>query len=272
MVDGTHVVERLDGDDLLTGLDLGAGVEDDRALAQLLARQAETADVVVAPRADPTALAVLRCLNPSAVIGRSLPDLADPENRRLDIDTVLEKADTSLVPAGPAARRGADAWHLIWRARRPLHAGRLDDALPDIVGRTLRTRGRVWLASRPDARVGWESAGRRLLLGEAGRWIADGGAAAWSAAEPAHRARAQLDWHPVYADRYQELALTGVGTAPEDLLHILDSCLLNSHELADGPFGPRLLHDPLTDVFAPDDHATLDDRIELDDRQEAGVP
>lgn len=262
VVDGDRLVERLEQDEPLADLELGAAFEDDRTLAQLLARQAETADVVVAPHADATALAVLQALNPGAVVGRHLPELPGPGRRRLDLDHVLDKADTSLVPAGPARFETSGAWHLVWRARRPLHPARLNDALPSVVGRALRARGSVWLATRPDARVGWESAGPRVLLGEAGRWIADGGAAAWSAAEPSHRARAQLDWDPTYADRYQELALTGAGDLPEDLLALLDSCLLDEHELEAGPFGPPLLHDPLADVFAPDDDGT-------DARQEA---
>jgi hypothetical protein len=169
-----------------------------------------------------------------------------------DLGRTRDRADTSLIPDGQPVRRVAHAWRQVWRARRPLHPVRIEEAIPAIVGSTIRTRGSVWLASRPDARVGWESTGPRLILGQVGTWIGDGGASAWSAAEPAHRARAQLEWDPVYGDRFQELSLAGVGEPPQDLLALLDSCLLTAEELEAGPLGPPLRHDPLADVFRPD--------------------
>ncbi|MFJ3921489.1 GTP-binding protein [Streptomyces sp. NPDC090022] len=48
---------------------------------------------------------------------------------------------------------------LVWHARRPLHPGRLAEALGDVMFGVLRSRGHLWLADRPDTVINWRSAG-----------------------------------------------------------------------------------------------------------------
>ncbi|MGH3754455.1 MAG: GTP-binding protein [Pseudonocardiaceae bacterium] len=59
----------------------------------------------------------------------------------------------------------------------------------------VRTRGRIWLATQPDAALWLESVGRGLQIGYAGDWLATGDAEAWQHADPEQRALASLRWH-----------------------------------------------------------------------------
>lgn len=219
---------------------------DDRLLGELVARQVETADVVVLLDAGPGERGLARLLNPTArVVGP-----ADPVTpATFDLDRALDRADPSLVPAGADLRRDGDAWTVVWRARRPLHPVRLHDALETLVADALRSRGTVWLAGRPDALVGWEATGPRLCLGHIGSWIDGGGPCSWEHVDPQRRARAELDWDPAFGDRYQEVAFTGVGVVP-DVAAVLDTCLVTDAELASGALGSPVAEDPFADVFA----------------------
>jgi G3E family GTPase len=219
---------------------------DDRCLGELVLRQVETADVVVLLDASATERGLVRLLNPTArVLG---PDDQVPTGV-FDLDRTLDRADPSIVPAGADIRRDADAWTVVWRARRPLHPVRLHEALDPLVDMSLRSRGTIWLAGHPDALVGWEAAGPRLSLGHVGSWLDGEDPCAWDHADPHRRVRAQLDWDAVFGDRYQEVAVTGVGDVP-DVAELLDACLVTDAELQAGLFAAPLSTDPFADVFA----------------------
>lgn len=219
---------------------------DDRCLGELVVRQVETADVVVLLDSSATERGLVQLLNPTArVLG---PDDQVPTGM-FDLDRTLDRADPSIVPAGADVRRDADAWTVVWRARRPLHPVRLHEALDPLVDMSLRSRGTVWLAGHPDALVGWEAVGPRLSLGHVGSWLDGDDPCAWDHADPHRRVRAQLDWDAAFGDRYQEVAVTGVGDLP-DVLRLLDGCLVTDAELRSGLFAAPLSTDPFADVFA----------------------
>jgi G3E family GTPase len=56
------------------------------------------------------------------------------------------------------------AWGFTWISDRPFHPERLHHCLEDL-GLSLRGRGTVHLASRPDLPVEWDSVGSRIALG-----------------------------------------------------------------------------------------------------------
>ncbi|MGJ7440689.1 CobW family GTP-binding protein [Aquipuribacter sp. MA13-6] len=229
----------------LAELDRTAADADDRCLGELVLRQVETADVVVLLDASATERGLVRLLNPTArVLG---PDDRVPAGL-FDLDRTLDRADPSIVPAGADVRRDGDAWTVVWRARRPLHPVRLHDALDPLVDMSLRSRGTVWLAGHPDALVGWEAAGPRLSLGHVGSWLDGQDPCAWDHADPHRLVRAQLDWDAAFGDRYQEVAVTGVGDLP-DVAGLLDACLVTDAELQAGLFSAPLPTDPFADVF-----------------------
>ena len=57
-------------------------------------------------------------------------------------------------------------------ARRPFHPVRLHTALDVLLDGGVRTRGRAWMANRPDRMCYIESAGGGLRLSNAGKWLA----------------------------------------------------------------------------------------------------
>lgn len=232
-----------DGDDLAAaGLAVAAG--DHRVVADTFARQLEYPPLLAladSPEADTEDLALLRQVHPTA--------------RRVRVDSA-ELAELLLAGFDPAA--AAAAQHpacarlpqeadeagvrtLVWRRRRPFHPERLYAGLEEIAGAAVRSRGRFWLADRPDTLLAWDAAGGALLMESVGPWLASLPDAAWAMVPPERRAAAALDWHPEHGDRGQHLVFTGPGLDREALAELLDSCLLTPAEHAAGPAAWRRL-------------------------------
>ncbi len=63
----------------------------------------------------------------------------------------------------------------------------------------------------------------------------------------------------MFGDRYQEIAFTGTGPLPTELVQALDGCLLTDPELRRGWLHPETVDltvetDPFADVFAAGAH------------------
>ncbi|MFE7712932.1 GTP-binding protein [Streptomyces sp. NPDC057486] len=82
----------------------------------------------------------------------------------------------------------------VWRARRPLHPGRLAEVLGDVMLRVLRSRGHLWLANRPDTVINWRSTGPHHDARESDRWLKDSDTRAWEAASAQRRTLACWFW------------------------------------------------------------------------------
>lgn len=161
--------------------------------------------------------------------GAELAGLADgtfdPLAARARVDPVTAQPPTGLE----RARVRTVTWH---RAL-PLHPGRLHAALDELVATTLRSRGRFWLASRPDTLLVWDAAGASLAVESAGPWAAALPGAAWELLGEHRKASAGLDWTPAAGDRCQCLSFTGLDLDADRLLRVLDGCLLTEEERAD---------------------------------------
>ncbi len=253
-------------DTLSEGLSLSeagrqAADADDRTLSEVVVRQVEAADVIVVVDSGATERALLRLLNPTAVLLAEVDVPMDilPENL-FDLQAVLDRTDPSVVPATADVRREDGAWSIVWRARGPLHPARLQEVLDGVVDTSLRSRGMLWLAGHPEAMVGWDGVGPRVSLGVVGPWLDGADDHAWDHAHPHHRMRAELDWHPDTGDRYVELVLTGVGDLPHRALDALSAAELTDRELGVSDHGRRPApgDDPFRDVFE-----TAHDRLSL---------
>ncbi|CAM5614834.1 cobalamin biosynthesis protein CobW [Streptomyces avidinii] len=97
---------------------------------------------------------------------------------------------------------------LVWRRHRPFHPERLHQALEDLAAAATRSRGRFWLADRPDTLLAWDCAGGALCVQSNGPWLASLPDAAWELVPPVRRAAAALGWHPEHGDRCQHLVFT----------------------------------------------------------------
>jgi len=149
----------------------------------------------------------------------------------------VEAAAAAQHPACALLPVDADAHGvttLVWHRRRPFHPERLYAALEDITCAAARSRGRFWLADKPDSLLHWDAAGGALCVESAGPWLASLPDAAWELVPAVRRAAAALDWHPEHGDCCQHLVFTSPGLDRDGLELLLESCLLTDAEYAAG--------------------------------------
>ncbi|MGW6542712.1 CobW family GTP-binding protein [Streptomyces massasporeus] len=245
------------GDDLADG-GLAAAATDQRTVADTFARQLEYAPVLAvadSPEADDEDRELLAQLHPTArqvPIGQGLP--AHPVDDGLTVPTPrlrplsplagaalagfdVEAAAAAQHPACALLPAEADAHGvstLVWNRRRPFHPERLYAALEDLTCAAARSRGRFWLADKPDTLFHWDAAGGALCVESAGPWLASLPDAAWEMVPPVRRAAAALDWDAEHGDRCQHLVFTSPGLDRDGLERLLESCLLTDAEYAAG--------------------------------------
>lgn len=242
------------------GLWEGKGAVTPTTPAEIAARQVEAADVLILPapvtgadRGKSRPAALVGHLNAHAVLltasGRG--DMGHPLPRSLTrpapegaAEAWRERLDPVSVPCRER-RSGHGAESVRWRARRPLHPERLAEALGAVMAGVARSRGHLWLSSRPDAVVAWRSAGAHLELREADRWLEAGDRKAWEAASPQRRTLASWCWHDYYGERRNEIVFTGIGLHGQGICSALDEALLSDAELSLGRDGWAAMPDPL---------------------------
>lgn len=224
------------GDDLAEA-GLAAAPNDGRTVGDTWARQLEYASVVAVVdggTAGDEDKALLRQLHPTAPQAASgSPELTELALAGFDV----ESAGAGQHPACallPQEAEEAGVSTLVWRRRRPFHPERLYDALEDVTCAAARSRGRFWLADRPDTLLSWDAAGGALCVENNGPWLASLPDAAWDMVSPMRRAAAALDWHPEHGDCCQHLVFVSPGLDREGLTALLDSCLLTDDEYRAG--------------------------------------
>ncbi|WP_030606215.1 CobW family GTP-binding protein [Streptomyces achromogenes] len=263
-VDPALVLPYLGNGDDLAEAGLAAAATDRRTVADTFARQLEYAPVLAvadSPEADDEDMELLAQLHPTArrvPIGadaghgeppagpcptaRPGPGGADggvpgPLARAALAGFDVEAAAAAQHPACALLPQEADdhgVSTLVWHRRRPFHPERLYAALEDLTCAAARSRGRFWLADKPDTLLHWDAAGGALCVESAGPWLAALPDAAWELVPPVRRAAAALDWHPEHGDRCNHLVFTSPGLDREGLTRLLESCLLTDAEYAAG--------------------------------------
>ncbi|WP_406143450.1 CobW family GTP-binding protein [Streptomyces sp. NBC_01012] len=236
-VDPTLVLPCLANGDDLAEAGLAAATRDRRTVGDTWARQLEYASTVALvdnDAADEEDHALIRQLHPTApraaAGSRELTKLA------------LAGFDVEAAAAGqhpacallPQEAEEAGVSTLVWRGHRPFHPERLYDALEELSCAAARSRGRFWLADRPDTLLSWDAAGGALCVEDNGPWLASLPDAAWDLVPPVRRAAAALDWHPENGDCCQHLVFISPGLDREGLIAVLDSCLLSDDEYTAG--------------------------------------
>ncbi|MFC7928377.1 CobW family GTP-binding protein [Streptomyces cinereoruber] len=237
-VDPALVLPCLANGDDLAEAGLAAAPTDQRTVGDTWARQLEYAPVLAvvdSAEADDEDHALLAQLHPTARRVRAAsPDLARAAFAGFDV----EAAAAAQHPACALLPQDADeagVTTFVWHRRRPFHPERLYEALEDLCCAAARSRGRFWLADRPDTLLAWDAAGGALCVESAGPWLASLPDAAWEMVPPVRRAAAALDWHAEHGDRCQHLVFTSPGLDRDGLERLLDSCLLTDAEYASGP-------------------------------------
>ncbi|MEU4274559.1 GTP-binding protein [Streptomyces tanashiensis] len=237
-VDPALLLPYLGNGDDLADAGLAAAATDRRTIADTWARQLEYAPVLAVaegPEADAEDRALLDQLHPTALrvpVGDGAA-LARAVFAGFDV----EAAAAAQHPACALLPQEADEHGVatyVWRHHRPFHPGRLYAALEGLTCAAARSRGRFYLADRPDTLLAWDAAGGALCVESAGPWLASLPDAAWETLPPVRRAAAALDWHPEHGDRCQHLVFTSPGLDRDGLAELLGSCLLTDAEYAAG--------------------------------------
>ncbi|MFF2192999.1 CobW family GTP-binding protein [Streptomyces sp. NPDC058157] len=239
-VDPALVLPYLANGDDLAEAGLAAAPTDRRTVGDTWARQLEYAPVLAladSEEADDEDRALLHQLHPTArKVAADSGELAEAAFAGFDV----EAAAAAQHPACALLPQDADdagVTTLVWHRRRPFHPQRLYEALEDLCCAAARSRGRFWLADRPDTLLAWDAAGGALCVENAGPWLASLPDAAWEMVPPVRRAAAALDWHPEHGDCCQHLVFTSPGLDRDGLERLLESCLLTDAEYEAGRDG-----------------------------------
>ncbi|MES4909283.1 MULTISPECIES: GTP-binding protein [unclassified Streptomyces] len=257
-VDPALMVPYLANGDDLSEAGLAAAPADQRTIADTFARQLEYPTVIAVAEdticdepVDDGDLALLTQLTPGARHVRLEDGTLGPALLK-GFDT--EAAAIRQHPACALLPHDGDEHGvstLVWRRERPFHPGRLYAALEDLTCAAARSRGRLWLADRPDTLLSWDAAGGALCVESVGPWLAALPDAAWEMVPAERRVAASLDWHPTHGDRCQHLTFTSPGLDRDNLLALLDSCLLTDAEYAAGTDAWRHLSHAFDDLLDP---------------------
>ncbi|WP_432111322.1 GTP-binding protein [Streptomyces sp. YPW6] len=223
--------------------------------AEAAARSVESADVLMT---SPSVQEGDRFTSGVAALARQLnrgarllaPDDADfsASLLRPSGPDFIDRWQALLEPVTiPRYSRAADGSvrSVLWRSRRPVHAQRLAEALPAVMRAVARSKGHLWLSSRPDAVVTWRSAGAHLEMRESDRWLEPRNVPAWDAASPQRRTLASWFWHDRFGERRNEIVFTGLDLDEGLLRSSLDETLMTDQELALGREAWASLPDPL---------------------------
>lgn len=207
---------------------------DGRTVAQVTVGQAEFADLLVLTHPEPVAVAVLRRLAPRARItgGVDRVELAlahlDDNSRRGRTDT----PHTPLLAGLPPLAADGEVAIVEFSARRPFHPQRLHAAVDLLLDGVVRTRGRLWLANRPDQVMWLESAGGGLRVASAGKWLAAMAASEVAYVDLERRLFADLMWVYPFGDRHTAMTVLVCGADPTDIVNALNAALLSDDEMA----------------------------------------
>jgi len=226
---------------------IAMGADDHRSIANLLLDQVEFADVLVVNKTDLVSVAdrerlagILRALNPQA-------RLIVADHGAVPLDTILDTGSFDLERAKQAPGwlkklRGEEVPEseeygissFVYRARRPFHPKRLLDLLTSsTVAGLIRSKGFLWIATRPTQSAIFHQAGKQMTLSPGSRWWALVPEEHWPQ-DPAALAEIRAGWDPEWGDIGTELVLIGLRLDRRVLTRALNACLLSDKEMVGG--------------------------------------
>ncbi|SNR83502.1 ribosome hibernation factor-recruiting GTPase MRF [Blastococcus mobilis] len=252
VVEAASWLDDVTGGDDLADRGLAATLDDDRTLAQVALSQVAFADAVVlaGPPADAWAGARLDAVLDRLVPGVPRADVRVHPDRLLTAVPAgarrgrISTAHDPLLAGQPPLGEDCGVQLVRFSPDRPLHPGRLHEALDLLLDGVVCSRGRLWLASQHDRAVWLESAGQGLRVGDAGPWLATLDDAAWADVDPQRRVAAALRWDPVHGDRHTELVVLTHRQPALAITAALHAAALTDEEWTAGPDAWRRYPDP----------------------------
>lgn len=216
---------------------------DERTVAQLVVGQVEFADALVISGDPPDAwqhaklTAILARLAPRAPISwipndaaanvTGLLALLAPDARRGEVIDAFGP----LLRGQPTLSADAGVALVEFTADRPFHPARLHEAFDVLLDGVVTVRGRVWVATQPDAALWLQSAGGGLRIAHAGKWLVAMTPEQQEATDPARRAMAALRWGERFGDRDTSLVVLVHAADPSVIDRTLQWALVTDDEL-----------------------------------------
>ena len=232
-----------------------------RRASEVLAEQILFASVIIITKIDTipdsavnAQAKALQKLQPNATIALSahagvlLPQLDATLAPKLNV--LKSRAEQFGLTNESATAGSVDA--LVIRDPRPFHPERLYEACRSKLGTGLyRTKGFLWLASRPGQVLMWQQSGSQIALELRGYWRAeivqnlDG---KLSPDEVDYLNEQLKSNHPIFGDRHNELTLIGMRNAREDFALVLKEALCSEQEIKAWQMGEPF-SDPWPDIL-----------------------
>jgi G3E family GTPase len=131
----------------------------------------------------------------------------------------------------------------VYRARKPFHPQRLWQWFNTEWPGVIRSKGRYWIASRPEFCGTWSQAGAVTRTELAGMWWVATANEHWPEDDESFN-HIKSRWEEPYGDRQQELVIIGMQMDKASIENSFDACLLNDEEVAMGIEAWRMLSDP----------------------------
>ena len=244
-VDALNLHRDFEDGKILTGASANSQDMALRHVAEVLAEQIAFASVIILTKIDTVPepnveaqVQILQALQPQATIGLSaqagilLPQLETTPAPKL---SVLEnRANEFGLTQQSTTVDSVDA--IVIRDPRPFHPERLYEACRNKMGTGLyRTKGFLWLASRPRDVLLWQQSGSQIALELTGLWraeLAHNRDGKLLAEEIEHLKALLKTKHPLFGDRHNELTLIGLKADRESFASSLQDAFCTNNEIS----------------------------------------
>jgi G3E family GTPase len=257
VVDAANFLRDFDSSQDLRDRDMQMNEDDERTIVDLLTDQIEFANVILINKCDlieedeaRRLEGILHHLNPEAQLIRT-------RKSQVDLSRVIGTGlfDEDKAAAMPGWVKELNGEHtpeteeygianFVYRRRVPFHPLRLMDVLDKGLKGVVRSKGYLWIATRPQFCGMWSQAGQSLTIERAGYWFAAIGKENWPA-DPETRAWIEANWDPTTGDCRQEIVFIGVQMDREAIEASLDDALLTAEEIKRGPAAWNDFEDPI---------------------------
>ena len=256
VVDGYNFLKDYRSQDALASRGESLGEEDERTVADLLVDQIEFCDVLILNKTDlmaPSEIGqlegILKTLNPRARIIHSsfgkVPLSRIMNTGLFDFDQAAEAPGWLQELRGEHVPETEEYGisSFVYRAHKPFHPQRLWQWFNTEWPGVIRSKGRYWIASRPEFCATWSQAGAITRTELAGMWWVATPNEYWPEDEESFQ-HIKSRWQEPYGDRQQELVLIGMHMDKAALTARLDACLLTETEIALGMQAWQQFSDP----------------------------
>jgi len=257
VVDASNFLRDFDSQEDLLDREMGMSEDDERTIVDLLTDQIEFANVIIVNKCDLVTdkelerlEGILHHLNPDARLIRST-------RGQIDIKSVVgtslfDEEKASMMPGWVKELNGEHIpeteeygiTSFVYNRRKPFHPKRLMDVVGAGLKGVIRSKGYLWVASRPHFCGVWSQAGSSLQINPAGYWFAAIGKDNWPD-DPETRKWIDELWDEEVGDCRQEIVFIGVEMDRQRIETALDGALLTSEEIAMGPQQWAGFEDPL---------------------------